>query len=125
LYSYLNRKVRYGGAGTALRPVARLNGSNISSTPTGVTVTFGAIVVDKPREKCIELFTPDEFERYGNDPKWAISSTLGFKPGLFDRLPDKRKAKVTGKYVFVRDAHDGPCGVITGNLFEIGEIEYF
>jgi hypothetical protein len=106
-------------------PVSKVSGSEISQTPPNVTLRFEAVVVNRQRKKCIELFTPEEFEKHGGDSKWAISSTLGFEPGLFTQLRESGNAMVTGRYVFVRDVHDGPCGIVTGKLFEISEIEYF
>ena len=83
------------------------------------------MIVNRPNDRCIDLFIPEEFEKYNGDGKWAISSNLGFQPGLFDQVRERGKGIVSGKYVFVKDVHGGPCGVVTGKLFEIDKIDYF
>ena len=122
-YSHLS-KPRHLGTDMSSIPVSKLSGSEISQTEPNVNIRFEAVVVNSEGRKCIELFTPDEFQKYDGDSKWAISSILGFEPGLFNRLRESGRAMVTGRYVFVRDVHDGPCGIVTGQLFEISEIEY-
>jgi hypothetical protein len=125
IYSFLTRRMEQRQTNRSSISTSDLNGSEISSAPINVQIRFEAVIVNRPENRCIELFIPDEFEKYAGDPKWAISSTLGFQPGLFDQVPEGGKGIVTGKYVFVRDVHDGPCGLVTGELFEIDEIEYF
>lgn len=122
-YDRFSQPTGHFGTDSGLIPLSKLSGSQISETSQDVIIRFEAVVVNRG-ERCIELFTPDEFEKYNGDPKWAISSRLGFEPGLLDRLPGSGRAIVTGRYVFVRDVHDGPCGIVTGMLFEISEITY-
>lgn len=106
-------------------PLLKTSGSEIARTPVDQVIRFEAVVLNRPLDNCIDLFIPDEFEKYNGDIKWSISSTLGFKPGLFDGISDKRTAIVTGKYVFVRDVEAGPCNLVTGHLFVIDKIEYY
>jgi hypothetical protein len=115
---------RHFGTNMGSIPVSKLSGSAISQTEPNVTVRFEAVVVSRETGKCIELFTRDEFKKYDGDPKWTISSRLGFEPGNFNSLRESGDAMVTGKYVFVRGVNDGQCGIVTGRLFEIDEIEY-
>lgn len=115
---------RISGTPDESSPVLNLSGSEISRTPANVTIRFHAIVVAGLGENCLWLYTPENMEQYGADPKWAINSTFGFEPGFWDRIPGTRPAIVTGKYVFVRDIQNGPCNVVTGSLFEISGIEY-
>ena len=105
-------------------PIQELSGSEISRTPPNVTIRFQAIVVAGLGENCVQLFTAADMEQYGADPKWAINSTFGFEPSFWNRFPGTRPAIVTGNYVFVRDLENGPCGVVTGTIFEISGIEY-
>ena len=120
-----NREIGQVDKDSASIPVSRLSGSEISQKPSGVSLKFEAIVVNRPSQKCIELFTPDEFEKYEGDPNGRVSSALGFELAILETLPEKSKATVTGRYVFVKDLHEGPCGIVTGHLFEISDIEYF
>jgi hypothetical protein len=120
-----NRTFGNVGDGPAATPISKVNWSAISKTPVGVMLRFEAIVIQRRGQKCIEIFNADEFERYSGDPKWAIPARLGFDLGFFQTLPVNSRAAVTGKYVFVRDVHDGPCGIVSGQLFEISGIEYF
>lgn len=124
-YSYLTKRIRQHRTDNSPTPISDVRGAGISSTPTNIQMRFEAVIVNRPKDRCIDVFIPDEFEKYNGDVKWAISSDLGFDPGLFDRVRDSGRGIVSGKYVFVKDAHDGPCGVVTGKLFEIDEIDYF
>ena len=119
---------KFGQTGNEFAPdlVLRKSGSEISSTPFGVTVKFEAIVLNDPGRNCIRLSTPDEFEKYGDDPKWLIPSVLGFELGFLDRLPERSKGTVTGRYVRATDTPNEPCDITTGGqVFEITSIEYF
>jgi hypothetical protein len=115
---------RTSGTVDGSKPVVRLSGSEISQTPLDITIRFEAVAVMGLGGNCLELFTPEDLKAYGADPKWAIASTFGFEPSLWDRIPGTRPAIVTGKYIFVRDRQNGPCGIVTGTLFEISGIEY-
>jgi hypothetical protein len=103
-----------------------LSGEEISRLDKGVLVRFRARL-RRPRteDKCIELFTPDDFSRYNFDGKYAITSTLLVTPESPDLVDGSKEVVVTGKMTFVRDVEDTnhSCGGITGNLFQITEIE--
>ena len=123
--SYNSGKTRLGRATDPPVPLTKLSASHVSSTRYSRPIRFETVAVNQPDEDCILLFTPDEFQKYGADQKWAISSMLGFTPGFFDRLPATGRAVVTGEYVFVKDRESGPCGTVTGQLFVISHLEYF
>ena len=109
-------------------PARDETGINISRLENNVEVRFRAVVVNRLDGECIELFTPEEFEKYDGDPKWAASAVLNFKPGLLDPLPTTGNAIVNGRMTFVRrDLNDtsGPCGIVAGQLFQIEGLEYF
>jgi len=124
-FRFFNRTVDTGSVDYSSLSVLRVSGNEISKTKAGLVIRFEAIVVDRAEDNCIYLFMPDEFTKYGDDPKWAISATLGSEPGVFERVRPTGRAIVTGKYLFVRDAQNGPCSVISGQLFEIEQIDYF
>ena len=105
-------------------PLLTASGSEISRTPIEQVIRFEAVVVGRPLDNCIDLFTPDEFVKYNGDSKWSTSSTLGFKPGWFDGVSGASKAIVSGKYKLVRDVENGPCNIVTGLVFVIDDIEY-
>lgn len=102
----------------------RTNLSEISSTPIGKMIRFEAVIVDQTRYNCIELFLPKDFEAYGGDAKWAISSMPGFQLGWLSRPAGKSRGIVTGKYVRLDVDENGPCNLINGTIFEIDAIEY-
>ena len=68
-YSYLTKRIRQNRADNTPIPVSELSGSNISSTPTNVKTRFEAVIVSRPNDRCIDLFLPDEFEKYNGDSK--------------------------------------------------------
>ncbi len=109
------------------RTVQNLTGAQISQLDAGVTVRFPATLVKGFGSSCIELFAQDDFKKYDGDGKHSIYSRFAFETNFYDWFPKSNDAIVTGKMIFVKDAADTSktCGVVTGHLFEITEIEYF
>jgi hypothetical protein len=105
-------------------PISVRSATDISATPVGRPIRFEAVIVDRPGNKCIDVFLPDEFEKYEGDGKWAIQSRLQPQLSGFGHPEGMSRGIVTGEYAFVRDIQDGPCGIVTGHIFEISNIEY-
>lgn len=107
--------------------IQNLSGEQISQFDNGITVRFPARLVKRFGSNCIELFAQDDFKKYEGDGKYAIYSRFAFEPSSFDWFKRKNDVIVTGKMTFVRDVTDTSktCGIITGQIFEITEIEYF
>ena len=106
------------------RPVQSLTGDEISRLETGVEVRLLVTVKKRPgSNNCIELFANDDL-KYEGDSKHAVSARFASEPSLIDSF--ERVAIVTGKMTFIKDAADTreTCGIVTGNIFEITEIEY-
>jgi hypothetical protein len=108
------------------RLVQNLTGDQISRLENGVLVRFPATLLKRVESNCVELFAQDDFKKYNGDSKHAIISKLVFEPLQLD-LRESKVAVVTGKMVSVRDANDTSetCGIVTGKIFEITDIEYF
>lgn len=104
-----------------------LDEERISQLQNGVTVRVPAILVKADESNCIKLFTPDEFKKYDGDWKWAVSSRLASDSDLSDSFAQRKEVIVTGKMIFVKDVADTSksCGIVTGQIFEISDIEYF
>jgi hypothetical protein len=107
--------------------VQNLTGEQISRLDNGVTVRFPARLVRRFGSNCIELFAQDDFKKYEGDRKYAIFSRFAFEPSSFDWFERNNGVIVTGKMTFVRDVKDTSktCGVVTGQIFEIIDVEYF
>lgn len=109
------------------QPVQNLNGEGISRLDNGVIVRFSATVVKQSGSNCIEVFAQDDFKKYNGDGKFAIFSRFAFEPRSIDSFEGSKNAIVTGRMTAIRDSADTnkTCGIYTGQLFEITEIEYF
>ncbi|HSK71670.1 MAG TPA: hypothetical protein VK892_08250 [Pyrinomonadaceae bacterium] len=107
--------------------IQNLTGEEISQLDNGVTVRFPARLVKRYRSNCIELFTPDDFKKYNGDGKYAIYSRFAFEPPWSDWFKRSNDAIVTGKMKNVKDVADTSktCGIVTGQIFEITDVEYF
>ena len=101
-----------------------LTGTEILKLNSDEMVQFPATLVR--RNSCIELFAQDDFRKFNGDGKFAIWSR--FADGSIPNQPldESRDAIVTGKMTFVKDVPDTSktCGIATGYVFEITEIEY-
>ncbi|MEP6703785.1 MAG: hypothetical protein ABJB34_03170 [Acidobacteriota bacterium] len=105
-------------------PVQNLAAEYISRLRNDIIVRFPAVLVNKPGSDCIELFAQDDFNKYRGDGKFAIFSTFE-KGRVLPQFAGSRKGVITGKMTFVRDVPDTTktCGIVTGQLFEISEVE--
>lgn len=107
--------------------VQNLTGEQISRLDRDVLVRFPATIIKRYGSNCIELFAQDDFKKYDGDGKHAIFSRFAFESSLDDWFEKSNNAIVSGKMTFVKDVTDTSktCGIVTGNIFEITEIEYF
>jgi len=126
-YNYLKSKNRPLESNRNSQPIQNLSGAEISRLNNDVTVRFPATLVKRFGSNCIELFSQDDFKKYEADSKHAISSRFAFEPHLADQFWRTNNVIVTGKMTFLRNVSDTTktCGIFTGHIFEITEIEYF
>jgi hypothetical protein len=109
------------------QPVQNLTGEELSRLDIGKIVRFPATVVNSSENGCVELFAQDEYQKYNGDSKFAIRSKFAAESKPDQRFWGSKNAIVTGKMNFVKDSTDTDktCGINTGHIFEITEIEYF
>ncbi|HEX8249513.1 MAG TPA: hypothetical protein VF599_15140, partial [Pyrinomonadaceae bacterium] len=106
--------------------IQNLAAEQISGLANGITVSFPATLVKQSESNCIELFAQDDFKKYNGDGKHAIFSRFASESRLADLFEgENNSVVVTGKMIFVKDSTDisKTCGITTGQLFEITEIE--
>lgn len=127
VFNYLKSHNRLSESRNNYLPVRNITAEEISRLEYNILVRFPAKLIKRSGSSCIELFTQDNFKKYNGDPKHAIFSRFVFEPRSADWFEKSSEAMVTGKMTFIKDAADtsSTCGIVTGRIFEITEIEYF
>jgi hypothetical protein len=122
-----NQKNELNATNKTSEPVQNLTGEEISRLDNGKIVRFPATIVINSETDCVEIFAQDDFKKYNGDGKHAIFSRFASEPNSSDWFSRSKKAIVTGKMILIKNAIDTSktCGIYTGQLFEITEIEYF
>lgn len=107
--------------------VQNLTGEELSRLDKEVTVRFPAILIKRTGTNCIELFASDDFKKYNGDGKYSIFSRIAAASNLPDTFEEREEVIVTGKMTFIKNIADTSktCGIVTGKLFEISNIESF
>lgn len=106
--------------------VKNISANEISQLENGVTVQFPAILKQGAETNCIEIFNEDEFKKYNGDLKWAVLSRFA-SDSRSTSFEEGKKVLITGKMTLVKGVSDTSktCGIVTGQLFEITEINNF
>lgn len=106
------------------QPVQQITGDQLSSLPDNQHVRFSAVLVEKRSRNCVEIFVGDDYKTYGGDGKFAIFSRRADHVGA-GRPEEPRQVVVSGHMILVKGSTDPEenCGINTGKVFEITDIE--
>ncbi len=101
----------------------QVTGDKIPQLKIGERAEFSAVIGKLSANNCIEVFVPDEYEKYKGDAIWAIPSRLATSVSPLG-LSEGKKAVVAGTMIRIKDSEDPlkTCNIVTGNLFEITAI---